>query len=156
MEKQVQDELEVDTGDDETWVATHTDREPPSSGAIEDMPDIDMEDAPGDTMDIDDDGDLADWEMPGDDDDTSRPQMYSLSLLAFLLTALEMLQLFEHEHTIYILLMTSTGDVHDFGCSAMMLEGWYYQSVVSWKTSPQITLIRRSLWRLGLITKDKV
>jgi len=59
------------------WVATHTDRQPPSSGAIEDMPDIDMEDAPGDTMDIDDDGDLADWEMPGDDDDTSRPQMYS-------------------------------------------------------------------------------
>ena len=77
LEKQVQDEQDIDSGDGEAWVATHTDQRSTSAPAIEDVvPDIDMEDAPGEVMDIDENGDMADWEMPGDEDETGdRPQM---------------------------------------------------------------------------------
>jgi hypothetical protein len=88
LEREAATEAEqlVEAGDDEAWVATHTDRHARPAGVPEDVPDIDMTEEEDDArdMDIDDIPGLEDMQMPSDDesDDEAARKLYTLHSLS--------------------------------------------------------------------------
>jgi ubiquitin-like-conjugating enzyme ATG3 len=72
----------VESGEDEAWVATHTDRHARPAALSEEVPDIDMTEEEEDgarDMDIDDIPGLEDMQMPSDDesDDEAARKLYT-------------------------------------------------------------------------------
>ena len=97
------------------------------SGHDDEIRDMDIDDIPG----------LEDMQMPSDDesDDETTRKLY----LHLLLHTDSGTLLFEHEHMIYILPMTSTGVVHDSGFLDILPLEHLYPFKRSWKIFQRIT-----------------